>query len=127
VLYVDTSAFLKLIRREPQSAALRSAVNDERLFSSELLLCEALRAAGRYGERLRDAAARAIGAISLVPIDRVLLADAGHLGPTSLRSLDAVHLVTALRAGDRLDGLLTYDGRLTDACRSHSVTVIAPA
>lgn len=127
MLYLDTSAFIKLVRREPQSAALRSAVKEERVFSSELLVCEALRAAGRYGEPLREAAARGLGAVSLVPLDRDLLHEAGRLDPVRLRSLDALHLATALRAGERLDGVLTYDARLADACAAHGVAALGPA
>jgi len=127
VLYVDTSAFMKLVHEERESSALRDAVRGRRLFSSELLLCEALRAAGRYGGVVVDAAERALNAVSLVPLSAELLRAAGTLPPTKLQSLDALHLVTALRAGVHLEHLLTYDSRMQKCARSHGISVLAPS
>jgi len=48
--------------------------------------------------------------------------------PAAVATLDAIHLVTALRLADadRLDALLTYDRRLADGAREHGITVLAP-
>ncbi len=51
---------------------------------------------------------------------------AAELDPSILRSLDAVHLATALSAGDRLEGVVTYDQRLEAACSAHGVRFEAP-
>ena len=52
---------------------------------------------------------------------------AGRLGPTALRSLDAVHLAAALDLGDDLEGMVTYDDRLAEAAQLNAITVTAPA
>jgi predicted nucleic acid-binding protein len=51
---------------------------------------------------------------------------AGSLEPVVLRSLDALHLATALELGDDLDGIVTYDERLGDAARILGYAVVAP-
>ncbi len=51
---------------------------------------------------------------------------AGELHPTLLRSLDAVHLASALALGDDLDGIVTYDPLLVDAARRYGIRVLAP-
>ena len=51
---------------------------------------------------------------------------AGRLDPTTLRSLDALHLAAALDLGDDLDGLVTYDDRLAEAAALNGVPVTTP-
>ena len=51
---------------------------------------------------------------------------AALLGPTMLRSLDALHLSAALVLGDDLDGLVTYDDRLAQAATTNGIRVTAP-
>ena len=52
---------------------------------------------------------------------------AGRIGPDDLRSFDAIHLVAALKLGDDLQSLLTYDRRLADAAQGSGIAVLAPA
>ena len=61
-----------------------------------------------------------------MPISREVLAAAARLLPADLRSLDAIHLATALRSGERLSALVTYDRRLADAAEHHGLRVLAP-
>ena len=56
-----------------------------------------------------------------------LLERAALLEPPELRSLDAIHLATALSLGDELDGLVTYDERLARAARESGVPTLAPS
>ncbi len=126
VWYLDTSALLKLVVAEPETAALRAWVGEHGpLWSSHLLRTEALRAAARLGvdrRFLEDA----LEAVSLIlPAVSTFLA-AGTLEPSELRSLDALHLAAALELGGDLDGLVTYDVRLARAATAASVTVVAP-
>ena len=58
--------------------------------------------------------------------DRILDA-AGMLEPAILRTLDAVHLATALALGDDLLEILTYDGRMAEGARLLGLPVLAPA
>jgi len=51
---------------------------------------------------------------------------AGTLPPPQLRTLDALHLATALELGDDLEGLLTYDDRVAAGTEALSITVVTP-
>jgi predicted nucleic acid-binding protein len=63
----------------------------------------------------------------LVDVTTATFEAAARLDPAILRTLDAIHLASALDLGDDLDGLVTYDARLGDAARAHGVAVTAPA
>jgi len=125
--YLDTSAFVKLIRSEPESKALRSVLSDSELVSSALLSVEGRRAAARYGELATSRARIALTAITLLPIDEPILDDAADLPPLELRSLDALHLATAQSLGDELDHLYCYDDRLSSAARALGIPVAKPS
>lgn len=126
VWYLDTSAFLKLLVAEPESDAMQAWFADHGpIWSSQLLRTEALRAATRLeiDPQLLD---DALETVSLVlPAVSTFLA-AGTLGPPVLRSLDALHLASALELGADLEGLVTYDVRLAGAAAAASVNVVAP-
>ncbi|MCZ3387418.1 MAG: PIN domain-containing protein [Actinomycetia bacterium] len=95
-------------------------------FASELLRVEALRTARRHSANaLREARAR-LDVVTLVSVTGDICERAAAFDPSILRSLDAVHLATALSLGDELGGVLTYDRRLVDACAAHGVRVVAP-
>jgi predicted nucleic acid-binding protein len=128
VLYLDTSALLKLVVDEDHSAAARDvATADTRWVGSEILRVELVRALARapLAERTLPVAADLLQRIRMVPIDRDALEQAARLTPRALRSLDALHLAAAL-AIPGLTALVTYDKRLADAARLHGVPVAAP-
>ena len=124
--YLDSSALVKLVIREPQSHTLRAAVAGLGWqVSSELAVVEVGRRARRHG---RDADARARGVLAythLRPLDRNVLDLAAELEPTGLRSLDAIHLATALSL-DGLDVFVSYDSRLNEAAAAAGLSVEAP-
>lgn len=127
--YLDTSAFVKLLVKEPESGALLDALRrwPDRA-SSTLLRTEAVRALRRSGnEQLLGPARRLLGAVHLIRTDEPLLDRAGDLPPLGLRSLDAIHLAAALSIGPDLGVLLTYDERLAEAARAQGLRVEAPA
>ena len=70
-----------------------------------------MRAVGRIGagEKVRERAVEVLGRISLIRLDEVILGEAAALEPASLRSLDAIHLASALTLGDELSAVVTYD------------------
>ena len=73
-------------------------------------------------------AARAVlDAVTVLTLPTEVFEAAGRLDPELLRSLDAVHLASALMLGDDLDALVTYDERLALAARGNGVAVVAPA
>ncbi len=114
VAYLDTSAVVKLLVRERESPALRRALRRwPRQASSGLLRVELLRVVRRAGlPRLAAAARQQLAAIHLVRLDDSLLDRAAELEPASLRSLDAIHLATALALGPDLATVVTYDERM---------------
>lgn len=126
--YLDTSAFVKLIVAEPESAALRARLQrwPERA-SAALLRAEAVRALRRSGNgHLVGSARRLFGAVHLIRVDESLLDRAGDLEPAELRSLDAVHLAAALSIGSELGAFVTYDERLADAASASGLDVESP-
>jgi uncharacterized protein len=124
--YVDTSAFVKLVRSEPESHALRRELAGRELVSSALLIVEGRRAARRYGELAARRARSALAAITLVPLDEPILDAAAELDPAELRSLDALHLATVVSLGEDLERLYCYDGRLGDAAQALGIEVSQP-
>jgi predicted nucleic acid-binding protein len=124
--YLDTSAFIKLVRAEPESDALRRELADRELISSALLVIEGRRAARRYGELASRRARAGLTAVTLLPIDAPTLAAASDLDPAELRSLDAIHLASALSIGEDLARFYCYDARLADAARALGVEVFQP-
>jgi predicted nucleic acid-binding protein len=128
VAYIDTSAFVKLIVAEPESAALAERLRrwPDRA-SATLLRTEAVRALRRSGNgQLVGHARRLLGAITLIRLDEPLLDRAGELDPGELRSLDAIHLSAALWIGPDLAVVVTYDDRLGDAAREAGLSVASP-
>lgn len=127
--YLDTSAYVKLVLREPEHAALARALERwPARFSSVLLRVEAERTCLRYGAGPWVERARAgIASLALLPLDDDVLAAAAQLPPPLLRSLDALHLATALSVGRRLGVLFSYDERLCAAAGAAGIAVERPA
>ncbi len=124
--YLDTSAFIKLVRSEPASIALRRELAGRELLSSTLLVVEGRRAARRYGDLAGRRARVALSAITLLPLDRLILDAAADLDPVELRSLDALHLASAISLGEDLERLYCYDVRLTEAAKTLGIEVSQP-
>jgi len=124
--YLDTSAFIKLVRSEPESAALRRELIGRELLSSALLVVEGRRAARRYGELAVRRARAGLTAVTLLPLDHRILEAAADLDPAELRSLDALHLATVLSLGEDIERLYCYDTRLTDAAQALGIEVFQP-
>lgn len=128
IWYVDTSALVKTVVAEAESAALGRWLQPERrLVSCDLIRVEAVRAVRSADPEAVPDARRAIATLTLLGLDRDLLATAADLEPPLLRSLDALHLAAALRLGPDLAGVLTYDQRMADGARALGLTVVAPA
>ena len=127
-LYLDSSAFVKLVVEETESAALRGYVasRDARRVSSALLRTEALRAVRHLGPDARATVREGLRRVDLIGIDDRILDAAGTLDPLVLRTLDAIHLSTALAVGDDLEAIVTYDERMIDAARLVGLATITP-
>jgi predicted nucleic acid-binding protein len=129
VYYLDTSAAVKLVLAEKSSTALRRWLSprDDQVASSDLLRTELLRATRRAAPAQMAQARAVLDALFLVTMSTAVFERAARLDPDMLRSLDSLHLATALEFGDELEGILTYDRRLADACRALGIVVIAPS
>lgn len=124
--YLDSSAFLKLLVREPESTAMRAWFADRVCWSSQLLVTESMRAGVRLA--LPPATVEtALERVSLVLPAANTFHLAGSLSPLGLRSLDALHLATALELGDDLDGIVSYDARLLEGAHEAGLTVLSPS
>jgi uncharacterized protein len=123
--YLDTSAALKLIIEEAESATLVETLSSSsyRLVSSWLLHTELHCAAGRHPQDVDLESVRAVlDTINLVDLSRGDMIAAGTHTP--LRSNDAIHLAVAIRLG--ADELITYDQEVADAAVRAGLTVSAP-
>jgi len=127
-VYLDSSAAVKLIVREAESEALESWLRPhDVLTSSALLRTELLRAIRRGAPRRIAEARAALAAFTLRAVDDEILDVAGDLGPSSIRSLDAIHLATALRLATALDAIVTYDRRMIEGAHALGLPVASPS
>lgn len=134
LFYLDASALVKLVRDEPETAALRTYLEDADLVSSELVLTEVPRAIRRAAahdpelplDRLTERAADLLEAVALLPLDHPLLTAAGALPEPALRALDAIHVAAAIDLGT-IDAFVSYDERLSAAARLAGLRTAAPA
>ena len=116
--YLDSSAIVKLVVREPESLALRRYLGRRRpLVSSALARTEVLRALLPAGDEAIGRGRNVLQRLDLVRVNDRILNAAGILLPLELRSLDAIHLATAAELGDDLDVLVTYDDRMAAAAK----------
>lgn len=129
--YLDASALVKLATPEAETAALRHELEhyDTRL-TNRLAMVEVARALLRRGvasAALVEVVAEAFTGLAIIELDGALAEAAGRVAPPTLRSVDAVHLVSALSIREELEALITYDARLADAARAGGLKVAAPA
>ncbi len=124
---MDSSAYVKLPLAEPECDALRTELGRwEGYVSSVLLSVEAVRACARYGPDYANQARAGLAGLALLPIDETVRDSAARLEPQSLRSLDALHLATALSLGDDLGVMIAYDKRLLDIATQHGIPTANP-
>jgi predicted nucleic acid-binding protein len=127
LVYLDSSAFVKLITLEAETQALVAYLRRWSVaVSATLLRTEALRAATRASPASVLAVRRALRDMAFIDLGRDLLDQAGTLTPPGLRSLDAVHVAAALSLGDDLDELVTYDARMAAAAAASGLMVASP-
>jgi uncharacterized protein len=125
--YIDSSALVKAVLRQPESDDLLRHLRQTRpsLIASSLLKVETTRAI-RQVEPTKGLAELniALEEIVLVAVTETILRRAANLEHAPLRSLDAVHLATALDVG--AEAMIVYDRRLADAARGYGLTVLSP-
>ena len=129
MIYLDSSALMKLVRLEEESAALREWLSErpeQPVVSSELGRVEVLRAARRVDGRALTEAHAVVADIDLVPLDRAVHDLASDIGHPLLRTLDAIHLASAVLLSDELTAFIAYDHRLTSAADAAGLISATP-
>jgi predicted nucleic acid-binding protein len=126
VIYLDTSAFVKTVWNEVESAALGEKIGNAELVSSALLSVEARRSTLRVGAHFMPRTDLLLREVTLVELTPSLLESAGRLPDPMLRSLDAVHVATALLVRDEVDVVISYDRRMLAAAAAHGLPTAAP-
>ena len=128
LVYADSSALVKLVIEEPESAPLERYLEDGPLLvTSRVALVEVLRATAiaNPAPEVRDEAERLLASCMLVDVTDVLLRAAASLASAAVRTLDAIHLASALRV--EADELVAYDRRLLAAAAARGLVVSSPA
>lgn len=129
MIYIDTSALVKLLFEESESSALSDWLtlkNTIPKISSHLSTVELLRTCKRIDDSLVDQARRLLDGVDLVPIDHVIVEQAAILTPRQLNSLDAIHLASALSLNEDLTDFVAYDVRLCSAASMVGLPVVSP-
>lgn len=118
---------MKLPLREAElGALLAELVEWEGYVSSALLGVEAIRACARYKDEYAAEARAFLEGFALLPLDDAVLDEAAAIQPAQLRSLDALHLATALSIRDEIGVFVTYDERLRAAAADRGLPVSQP-
>ena len=129
MIYLDSSALVKLVFDEAESDALREWLSNRTEItkvSSDLSTVELLRTCRRLDAGAIGDATLLLGGIDRLPLDHAILQSAAALAPAQLRSLDAIHLASALSVRDDLTALIVYDRRLGSAAADFGIDVVAP-
>ncbi|MFI5533722.1 type II toxin-antitoxin system VapC family toxin [Kitasatospora sp. NPDC051853] len=144
MIYLDSCALVKLVREEAESSALRRFLDehaDLESVTSELARTEVVRVVRRanhdphgrltvaqeaFAAQLAEARA-VLAEVDQVTIGPELLDRAGAIEAPYLRTLDAVHLASALALGLGLRWFVTYDKGLRSAAEAIGLAVVSPA
>ncbi|MGO4616209.1 type II toxin-antitoxin system VapC family toxin [Nocardia sp. 2YAB30] len=130
MLYLDTSALVKLVHLESESAALARWLDDRAdlpWVSSALVEVELVRAIRVAEPADLVHVPSVLGRVDRLEMDGIVCANAAAISPAAVRSLDALHLATALELADDLTAVVTYDKRFGDAAEAAGLTRVAPS
>lgn len=124
--YLDPSAIVKLIASESGSdGMLRWYVESDRIVTNRIGIIETRRAVERR-DHDPDRLMAVLGRLDVLELDAQIGYRAAELRPAKLRTMDAIHIATALIIGE-LDAFITYDDRQAEAARLVGLPVIRPA
>ncbi len=129
LVYLDSSALVKLVVHEAESEALRTWIaSHPAAVTSALAVTEVRRAVSRLSPRrgLSDRARLVLDGVALLAVDQDVLERAARLAPRELRTLDAIHVASALSLGADLLAFVSYDDRQRAAARKAGVPLVKP-
>jgi hypothetical protein len=130
MIYLDSSALLKLLFEERESGALAAWIAERTetpMVSSELAKVEVVRATRRLDTAVVPAARALVSQLDLIPLSSGLIEEATDAGEPLLRTLDAIHLASAMSIRDELTAFVAYDNRLLTAAQDAGIEPISPA
>lgn len=129
MIYLDSSALLKLLHEERESTALEgwlSARAGTPVVSSELANVEVIRACRRVNADALPEASALLAELDLIPLTTDVVDEAAEVGETLLRSLDAIHLASALSIRSDLSAFIAYDYRPAEAASAAGLESLQP-
>jgi predicted nucleic acid-binding protein len=130
MIYLDSAAVVKLVHAETESEALRGWLGERAAtgwISSVLTEIESLRALARYAPGAVARLPAVLDQIELIGLDPPIRILAQTVRPAAVRSLDAIHLGTALHARRAVTSFVTYDKRLLDAALAAGLPADSPS
>jgi uncharacterized protein len=130
MIYLDSAAIVKLVHAEPESPALRAWLGERAevgWVSSVLAEIESFRALARYAAEAVTRLHPVLDQIDLIDLSPRIRILAQTVRPVTVRSLDAIHLATALSIRRSLTSFVTYDKRLQDAAVAAGLPTNSPA
>lgn len=126
--YLDASALVKLVVTELETTALRRYLRRHpQRFTNRVAWVEVTRAVRRLATSREAPVGAAFDGVAIIDLDLAIASRAGALEPVGLRSLDAIHMASALELGEELDAFVTYDARQASAARELGLSVASPA
>jgi len=129
LLYLDSSAIVKLVARELESGVLFKFAGawPDRV-SSQLARIEVSRVLRRanVGQALFRRAEETLARMLLLRIDEEVIRAASEIAPAELRCLNAIHLATAVSLGTQLGLFVAYDRRLIEAADRAGLSTASP-
>lgn len=129
MIYLDTSALVKLIFDEPESEALAGWIRERAeapKVTSEISTIELVRVCRRVDVDAVAEARQLLAGMDLIPLKNEVLHHAGRVEPVGLRTLDAIHLASAFTLSDGLSAFVVYDSRLAGAADAAGFETVAP-
>jgi hypothetical protein len=129
LIYLDSAAILKLIHVEPETAALRAWLDaraDAPRVSSALVQVEVVRAVRRAAPHALGHVAPVLVGVNRFAVSAAVRRVAASFSEPGLRSLDAIHLATAMPMAGELEALVSYDKRLLAAAAAAGLPVACP-
>ena len=124
--YADSSAILKLLIVEKESAALTNFI-DFTIKSSVLTRVEIIRVLHKIAPEKIAQAQVILAGIDLTPLNPAILSAAENFAPAiTLKSLDALHVASVLFLGAAVEGLITYDKAMIMNAKELGIKVVSP-
>lgn len=124
--YIDSSAIIKLIKLEPESKALVASL-PQKLTTSQLARIEVIRTINTHFPELLEDSYSVLTDIPMIPIDDAVITVAQSLPAfITLRTLDSIHLASALTIKNEIEGIISYDKEINKAAVAVGFKVSSP-